>query len=644
MTINYVQFNNDKNEWALNSYPVKIDMDGKIWDSVESYVKEHGSKKQTLVKALIRKFSKPDMKQRLLNFPDNTVFITIPDVTLGKILTSVRWILKYGSCDNMPADVKNKITVKRKIETPKLSQHVCVKVSSLRKLSPPYDNLEEWMEGKNNIYVGRHGRIFITGKDGKKRVFVYKGSKWANPYKVKGDMTLKHSLELYRKHLDDKGLIKDIAELKGKNLGCFCANDQPCHAKILAQLANSSRDISDIKEAVVENVPEETKTMSYDISDMENNPRNIYTPEEILKKRQEVHIRIIKLGLWDDLTGLTEEKLQTLWELYDSVFFNSQVGRKLADTESVVKFKLSDTNSTKIDGWCKSVAGKTNFFFTISFPIKLFSELFPKKGPTEMITNGLKCITKLSCLQLVMEHEIMHMVMVLYKWENKKDTEKYKPHGSLFRKLTNVYFGHTDTQHDLASVVTGKRYMGGDFSVGDTVTFKAKKKGSTVTIYGKIIKMNPKRAKINELYPGKQIWNVSYYHLQPYNGDLPEGSRKDIKYNIGMVVKMKVRNEGVIYGKIEKVNQLSVSIRELYPEKDMLWTRVYYSNIEPYDGVVPIALKVAPTFSVGDKIIFDQGTRRGIVQKINLASMSVKETYPKSGMWSVKFTDAKKET
>lgn len=33
-------------------------------------------------------------------------------------------------------------------------------------------------------------------------------------------------------------MCDDIAELRGKNLACWCALDQPCHADVLLELAN----------------------------------------------------------------------------------------------------------------------------------------------------------------------------------------------------------------------------------------------------------------------------------------------------------------------------------------------------------------------------------------------------------------------
>jgi hypothetical protein len=135
------------------------------------------------------------------------------------------------------------------------AKHMCIEVKNLRSLKPPFDNLKVWLDHPDNQYVGRRGRIFITDPNTKATdIFHYKDTKWGNPYKVakKGEApspnlvdptkrtyTLSEALRLYREHLDSSGLINDISELKGKNLGCYCKQNSPCHAKLLAELANN---------------------------------------------------------------------------------------------------------------------------------------------------------------------------------------------------------------------------------------------------------------------------------------------------------------------------------------------------------------------------------------------------------------------
>lgn len=111
----------------------------------------------------------------------------------------------------------------------------CLKVAELRKVHGNNIDLRQWMAMKNNLYVGRSGRIFINGE-----VFAYSGSKWGNPYRL-SDYSLAESLILYRKHIIDSGLINQIGELEGKTLGCYCNQKNPCHAKILVELFEASK-------------------------------------------------------------------------------------------------------------------------------------------------------------------------------------------------------------------------------------------------------------------------------------------------------------------------------------------------------------------------------------------------------------------
>lgn len=100
------------------------------------------------------------------------------------------------------------------------------------------------MKNKNNIYVGRHGRIFITDPITKeKRIFNYKSSDWKNPYLFKNFDTTKECLDMYRDHLVKTKLIDRVSELKGKCLGCFCKQipgEVNCHAQVLCELAEMS--------------------------------------------------------------------------------------------------------------------------------------------------------------------------------------------------------------------------------------------------------------------------------------------------------------------------------------------------------------------------------------------------------------------
>lgn len=84
-------------------------------------------------------------------------------------------------------------------------------------------------------------------------IVVSRGTKWGNPCVVNPRVrpgsgaayapnvsSHREAVDFYREYLHEcPDLIKAIPDLRGKNLACFCALDQPCHADILLELANA---------------------------------------------------------------------------------------------------------------------------------------------------------------------------------------------------------------------------------------------------------------------------------------------------------------------------------------------------------------------------------------------------------------------
>lgn len=79
-------------------------------------------------------------------------------------------------------------------------------------------------------------------------VKVDRSTQWGNPWRV-GDCfgqdgdgkriaSAADCVELFRLYATDPDEPFDTEELRGKNLACWCAPDQPCHADVLLMLAN----------------------------------------------------------------------------------------------------------------------------------------------------------------------------------------------------------------------------------------------------------------------------------------------------------------------------------------------------------------------------------------------------------------------
>lgn len=82
-------------------------------------------------------------------------------------------------------------------------------------------------------------------------VKVDRSTRWGNPWAVgnvgpwgRTAADASSAVGLFRDMLSDPQLREgtrypqDVSPLRGKNLACWCALDQPCHADVLLELAN----------------------------------------------------------------------------------------------------------------------------------------------------------------------------------------------------------------------------------------------------------------------------------------------------------------------------------------------------------------------------------------------------------------------
>ena len=75
-------------------------------------------------------------------------------------------------------------------------------------------------------------------------VKVDRSTRWGNPYQAgqDGDGSQEYLVNLFRDYLtrpEQSDLVAAIrAELRGKNLACWCKPGTPCHADVLLELAN----------------------------------------------------------------------------------------------------------------------------------------------------------------------------------------------------------------------------------------------------------------------------------------------------------------------------------------------------------------------------------------------------------------------
>jgi hypothetical protein len=95
-------------------------------------------------------------------------------------------------------------------------------------------------------------------RSGLDTIYIGRGSKWGNPFKVPQDGTRQEVIHKYTEYLlEREDLLEALPELENKFLECFCA-PLPCHGDILIDLANPIVEIPEISDESEQQYPSET--------------------------------------------------------------------------------------------------------------------------------------------------------------------------------------------------------------------------------------------------------------------------------------------------------------------------------------------------------------------------------------------------
>ena len=72
-------------------------------------------------------------------------------------------------------------------------------------------------------------------------MIVARPTKWGNPFPISETVSREKAVAAFEKHLARMPARKRdalLAPLRGKDLGCWCPLDVPCHADVLLKWAN----------------------------------------------------------------------------------------------------------------------------------------------------------------------------------------------------------------------------------------------------------------------------------------------------------------------------------------------------------------------------------------------------------------------
>ena len=136
-----------------------------------------------------------------------------------------------------------------------------------------------------------------------------------------------------------------------------------------------------------------------------------------------------------NFTKIRHNDIEWLFNTYDTIFFQDQIAKRLENTHGKITFRVKGEKSkceVKMEGDWK------HYLFNIS--ISIFQNMSEKEN----------CFDQSICLLFVIEHQIVHLLMLLYDYQNKiPGDDNYSEHGSLYKCILRIFFGDVDVSHDL---------------------------------------------------------------------------------------------------------------------------------------------------------------------------------------------------
>jgi hypothetical protein len=161
------------------------------------------------------------------------------------------------------------------------------------------------------------------------------------------------------------------------------------------------------------------------------------------------------------LEVLGDSDLYLLFSAYDDLFFRNHLSRLLTATRSHLHFEVSTRMSSAGANISQHGSGNTHRVYRVAVSAPVLAASFRTPGQAFLV-NGVQCTDRLEALQLVLEHELVHLYELL--------TTGRSAHGPTFRRTAWDLFEHTDFRHAL---MTPRTHVATalDLRLGDRVSF-----------------------------------------------------------------------------------------------------------------------------------------------------------------------------
>lgn len=183
-----------------------------------------------------------------------------------------------------------------------------------------------------------------------------------------------------------------------------------------------------------------------------NLSKNKLSQDEINKNNKIIYSFLLKELKNPNFMNISSNLVKKTFKIIDKVYFNNNISKRITETNSSLTFSVSNKLTTTA-GRCdyRYWLDENNNFLYGNYDIKIskpiIENIFSKKEKSLKI-NGLSCFDRLECYINLFQHEIIHLLINLFCYE---EGVNQGGHTNVFKSIVYNLFGHTDYKHLLLS-------------------------------------------------------------------------------------------------------------------------------------------------------------------------------------------------
>ena len=179
--------------------------------------------------------------------------------------------------------------------------------------------------------------------------------------------------------------------------------------------------------------------------------------QNIIFVRKYIHDKLIDKVFSEkggaNFTRFSGNDIEKAFDMYDSEVFDKQIRNKLQENGGLLRF-FASSRVLGIAGMCSILCESKGFYeYHLNIAPHIISYLVKERSDQIKELINIEMVDRVYCFQIILEHQLIHLLMMIWGYLHREPLDIYEVHGRLYRDMLHSYFGYNLNQKlDLSHV------------------------------------------------------------------------------------------------------------------------------------------------------------------------------------------------